>query len=503
MNISGTYTSLQPVQVGNLVQLVLNRPGFVMQVYEKSMLDYEITNINNLVTTQLFDNYLITVRLAGVGNLVLELYTNSTLTWSQIVTTLQFTNISLVVGSTGIFLLFDSTGITHLPGVTISQSPITILAQFGFNSNLLAVATINQIINRSTVYDSVGQTIYLYGTSDIPLLINNSTIINRNSLYSFVISLSTSLIPINTLVAENITIDDTAIINGNIAFTETSGSTGISSTLNYVSTGNNGFSTSLGIFETSDIQLYNNFIAILGKDLFVNVWYVYQYAYNGTQIAKTTVSLPETIQEATLSYNGNRFIVYGISKLSGGEYVLSEFDIYDNIEVWTTPLPPGAINLTGLISEVSVSYPANNCPSNTCPVTITNCCSNTIRVYGKRLPYLVGAVSEVIWPNGTGTSGPSGCITGFSPCTMCPTSCTGCTGMPVCCANTLLPGCVVPYIVRVDFILTKAFSPVVAGQEYFLNLATNSITRDEILGRYIGTALDTQRVLMLSTGCLC
>jgi hypothetical protein len=501
MNISGTYTSLQPVIVGDLVQLVLNRQGAVMQLYEKQILNYEVPNLNNLITMQLYGDYLIVVRLPGIGFLSLELYTKGSLTWTQTLTTLQFSNISLVIGSSGIFLLFDSVGITHLPGVSISQSPITILSQFGFDSNLLSVCTISSTTSRSIVYDNTANTIYLYGTLSTPLRINNSTVVNRNSLYSFAISLSTTLVPINTLVAEAITIELLAVNNGNIAFTERNGS---STSLNYVSVDNTGFTVSLGLFTTYDLQFYSNFIAVLGNELLVNAWYVYQFLFDGTEIAKTTVSLPQTIEEATLAFNLDRFIVYAISRLAGGNYILSEFDIYDSIEVWSTPIPPNSTNLSGVTSELTISYPTTGCSNTgtTCP-SGTTCCSNTIRVYGKRLPYFIGAVSEVIWPNGTGTTGPSGCIEGFSPCSECPIGCTGCTGSPICCSNVVIPNCGIPYIVTVDFIKTNAFSPVIAGQEYYINILTGRVTTDETLGRYLGTAIDDETVVMLSSGCTC
>lgn len=487
MEFSGRYSSIQPVQKGDVVQLVLGREGFVMKVYEKQSFAFERGNLNVLKRIVIFNEYIITVRETNRGNIVIEAFVANVSIWSQTITALTVFDLSLVVGNSGVFLLMNADGVITLPnGSTIQQDPTRVVIRFSLrDGTMIGYSTIQGPTFIDIIYDNEINVALLHGNSTTPLIINGINIVDKSSLYSFIVSLSPTLTPTNTLIVDDAIIDRIAAGRGNIAYTERiNGETELS----FYTIGGSSWTKSLGVFNVAELEILNNFVAVLGNDPVAQTWTLYQYTFDGTEINNVILPVEGVIRNTQLAFNQNRFILYTIHDLqevNPVESFLTEYDIYDDVVVWRTPISQSSTLLTGDVSLVAIGN------------------ENNLTVYRKRLPALIGAVSEVLWPlTGTGTTGQTGCPPGFHPCSgceQCEAGCTGASDVSGCCPDNILPGCRLPYIVNVDFILTRAFSPVIPGQEYFLN-TNNEISIDERSNRYIGTALDRERVLMLATG---
>lgn len=483
MEISGTYSSIQPVTKGDLVQLVVNKEGFVMKVYEKASFSYLRDDFNEIKAMSIFNEYLVTVRELNRGNIKIETFLKGVSIWSQTIVGLSIVDLSIEVGNAGIFLLFSGDGIITLSnGVLINKGPVRVLNRLELKSgNLIAYSIIQGALELNIIYDQVTNISLIAGNTNKPIVINGVTVINKNNPYSFIIPLSPTLISTQPLIVDNALIEEIAVGNSNIAYTVTINGQVELSFYSETST----WTKNLGAVKVLELEIYDNFVAVVAKDLVQNIWAIYQYTFDGIEINDTTLPVEGFIRLTKLAYNKDRFILYAIvddRETNPTKSSLVEYDIYDDVIAWETPIDLGANFLTGDISLVSLG---------------TN---DNLTVYNKRLPALIGAVSQVLWPT-SGQSGGTGCPPGFHPCRPGENPCTGLTGgTGRCCPDNVLPGCRLPYIVTVDFILTKAFAPVIPGQEYFMSTINKDITDVETGNRYIGTALDKERVLMLATG---
>lgn len=495
--ISGVYSSAQSLQVGDIVQLVLGQEGFVMKVYERSTFAFELDNLTVLQATAVFGNYVITVQETNRGNILVQEWTAGTLVWSQTVTALTIFSVSVVAGAAGVFLLINADGVITLPNsVVIQQSTgsINILMSFALsNGQMTAYTTIQNPTVINLTYDNANNVSLIYGNATVPLIIGGATIIDQATLYSFAIFLSPTLTPSTILAVTGIVITQLAAGSGNIAYSVTSfGST----TLFFFGADGTTWSQDLGVFTITEIAIYPGFVSILGFGLIESEFSVFQYTLTGVQINMAVLPFIGFIILTQFAFDGIDFILYAVitnSLTNPTIATLAEYNIFDDVIAWSINIPVTTKFLAGVNSLVTVGFDGN-----------------TVDAYGKRLPAVVGAVSAVLWQPGV-TGGTGACPPGFTMCTgSCPncfgSGCTGPSGTTggvtgSCCPNTVLPGCVSPYIVEVDFTLTTAFAPVIPGQEYFID-ANRQITTNEVLTKYIGTALDSKRVLMLATGSL-
>lgn len=488
MEISGIYSSLQPVRRGDVVQLVFGKKDFVMKVYDKPRFSFELTNMFSLRQIAVFNQHVITLREASRGVVIVEAFIRNNLQWSQTINALTIYSMEMVVGNGGVFVLIHGDGIIHLPnGTNIQQGITRVLVRFTLNGQMIAYTTIQGPDLVGVLYDYGEENAAIYGSTKRTLVINGATVISESAPYSFAVALSPTLNPSEILTTDNMSIVKISAGNGDIALIEEIDGV---ATLFFFNNNDTSWSVALGLFEVSEIQVFDNFIAVVGNEFEQRKYVVYQFNFDGTQINKSILPFEGNVIDTQLAYDNNRFLLYAIIEVEGGRSLV-EYNIYDAIIVWSTPVLLNALLVSGTTELVVVGSGSN------------------IQAYTKRLPALIGAVSEVLWPiQGTGSTGSTGntgrgCPTGFHGCTGCPECESECTGgfSGGCCPDNILPGCILPYVVRVDFILTKAFAPVIPGQEYFLDLS-NRITTDEMLDRYIGTALDFERVLMLATGSL-
>jgi hypothetical protein len=495
--ISGTYSSVQSLQVGDVVQLVLGQDGFVMKVYEKSTFAYELNNLTALQAIAVFDIYTITVQETNRGNVVVQAWTGGISVWSQTITALTIFNVAVVAGAAGVFLLINADGVITLPNsVVIQQSSgtINILMAFALsNGQMTAYTTIQNPTIINLTYDNANDVSLIYGNATVPLIIGGAVIIDQSGLYSFAVFLSPTLTPSTILAVSGIVITQLAAGSGNIAYSVTSfGST----TLFFFGADGTTWSHDLGVFTITEIAIYPGFVATLGFGLIESEFSVFQYTLTGVQINMAVLPFIGFIILTQFAFNGIDFILYAVitnSLTNPTIATLAEYNVFDDVIAWSINIPVTTTLLAGVNSLVAIGFDGN-----------------TVDAYGKRFPAVVGAVSAVLWQPGV-TGGTGACPPGFTMCTgSCPncfgSGCTGPSGATggvtgSCCPNNVLPNCLSPYIVQVDFTLTTAFAPVIPGQEYFLD-ASRQITTNEVATKYIGTALDSQRVLMLATGSL-
>jgi phage tail protein X len=305
---------------------------------------------------------------------------------------------------------------------------------------------------------------------------NNTVVIDKTSEYAYVITLSPTLTPECILVADNIVITDIVANGGNIAYTERHDNI---TTLNFVGVGPDeqcansdiSWTVNLGDFTVGDLIFYGTVIAIVGQTNNL-VIQVLQYNIDGTLKASQVLPDEGTVLAYQFAVVGNDFLLYTIADnlIFGRELV--EYNVIDNILIWTTPIPQDSTLLAGTIDRVATAS------------------TNMIKSFTKRWPGLIGVVSEVIAPNYAGP----GCAPFWSPCVV--------EGVQICCPdNPPLPNTgQAPYVVRVDFGLTSALAPVIPGQEYFINNDGLVTVDDTPPNKYIGTALDSTRVLLKMTG---
>jgi hypothetical protein len=480
MDISGTYSSIQPVKKGDIVQLVLGKNGFVMKLYEKGILISDILNLLTLWQIVVFDNNIYITQKVSRGVVNVKSYNKSDLLWSQTINAMTIFQIYMATGTNGVFVLIRANGNIFIPGGPVihqNTDTVWVLIRFSLQGQMIAFTTIKNPDTMQILYDTEKNVAVISGTSTNALTIGSITVVNNDKLYSFIVYLSPGLLPTTTIVVDNIIIDHIAVNNGNIIYTKVEA--GIT-TIYFLNTNNeNSWNQSLGILTVLNLSIFDSFITILGFELVETSKFVFKYDLIGTLLTKQELQFEGNISKSQFAYNGVTLLLYTIAHINTDKHLI-EYNLSEDVAIWSTLLPPDYQLLGGTNSLVSVGSLSN------------------MRIYGKRFPALVGVVSEILWPT-NGMVHP-GCPPGFHQCTQCP-PCEGCTGSQFigqCCPDNLLQGYKAPYIVKVDFIITKGLSPVVPGQEYFVGPKGN-VNTDE-LGIYLGTALDNERVLMLATG---
>src|SRR3972149_3075976 len=385
MQLSSIYSSIQPVQVGDVVQLLYGKKDFVMRVYDKSTFGFDLRNLSTIKQIAIFENHTIIVREISRGVLAVNFYDANILVWSRIINALTIYETQLAVGEAGIFVLFQGDGVITLPnGRVIQQGLVTVLVQFSLQGDVSGSTTIQGPNYTNITYDLQTNRISIFGASSKPLIIGGSTIIDKSSLYSFFVFFAPTLIPINPpLVADDLSVELAAAGKNNIAFTDTVEDI---TTLYFHGTLGQDWSVILGTFDVDELGIFNNFVALVGKEVNQEKLTIYQFDFNGIQVSKTVLPIEGEVLQTKFASGDNRFVLYTTTVIPGG-HVLTEYDIFDDIITWTTPLNFKPDFLGGTITSIVV---AND---------------SRLESYGKRLPALVGAVSEVLWPDQTGQTG--------------------------------------------------------------------------------------------------
>lgn len=473
MAISGQYYSLQSVVKGDLVQLVFGQKDFVMKIYERGVPGLTIPDMTGTVQIAMFNDMLYVLRNPVAGTIIVEAFANEVLLWRQTIAALNIFHLSFTVDQGGVYVLFRGNGVIQIPnGPTMNVRDGWVLIRFGENGQTIAATNITGATDMIVTNNNGEGNAVIYGNSTKPLIMNQRTVIDKTTLYSFAIFVSPTLGPNEVFVIDDIVVEKVAAGFNSLAHIERENT---ETTLIFNGVTGAMWTADLGDAEVEELQIFSGFLAVIAKNNTTNKWFLSQYSLEGELTSTAILPVEGDILVTQMAFNQARFLVYAISSIEGGR-LLTEYDALDNILVWSVSVPTDTNLVTGTVSKVAIHY------------------TNTIRYFAKRLPALVGAVSEVLWPGGTGTTG---CPPGFNTCT-CPTGSTGCIP-PNCCPIHVLPDGSFPTVVRVDFIVTSAFAPVIPGQEYFLG-NNSKLTTVETPKRYIGTAIDDTKVIMLQTG---
>lgn len=455
MSISGTYASIQSVTVGSVVQLVYGQEGYVMRVYETGNFTYEIANLNELVGLSVFNNIIYVLIRSSTG-LMINAYSGDGMNpiWSQNIGVHLATQIEIVSGPGGVYILFftENSNIILPGGTSIPASPQYIIVRFSTQGLIISYTTLTGTGGSipHITYNSGINTAVLYGASTKSLVLGGRTIITSTTLYSYAIILSPSLKASRVFQENSVTILKLSSNSGNIAYVDRSDEI---TTLSFHSNLNN-WTYDLGNFDVNEITVIPNGVFLVGRNIGGLQYLLYSFSPSGVLVSTAVLQISGVLLKAQFSFLANVLLLYTLSNIEAENYIVGEYNVIDDIIVWRTAVPSGTIWLAG---------------SGT---TVASGTDSIIDVYGKRLPALVGAVSEIL-----------------------------CAGIQNCSSYPRLPNGAFPYTVTVDFILTTAFSkiiPVIPGQEYFLDIngTVTVIPNDQ---RYIGTALDKSRVLMLAT----
>lgn len=489
MEISGQYYAIQNVAKGDLVQLVYGQEGFVMRVYEKSKFLYTVNDTNVLQGIGMNGTSLFVLSETLHGNLRIYRVDNNVVVWTQAVNGANFSHLDFVVGNDGVYLYMVGDSVITLPnGISIQDTHLKVLVKFSLSGTLMGFSNIKGPYEVKMAYDFQINEMVMYGNSTEPLYMNNTLVIDRHILYGFIIGLGSTLSPLKIIESLGTIIVRLAAGNGSIAFTN------VTDALTYMHFINNlgeDWSVILGNVTVRNIEIFANFIGVVAQDDYTPTnWILYQYAFTQQKILEAPLPVQGIPIHTAFAAGPNRFLLYIIANNMGGA-ILTEYNVFDDVVAWSIPIPVDPLYVAGDISSVSVAY------------------TNSVLVFGKRLPAVIGVVAE-IYQRGTGptcgtgfvyTPGLTGCVnpgpTGYTGPTGC-VSCPGPTPCPTCIVPYVLPNGLRPQSVKVEFVLTTALAPVIPGQEYFINSQGNA-TQSDINTRYIGTALDSTRVLLLST----
>ncbi len=489
MDVSGTYLALQFVEVGDLVQLAYGREGYVMLVYERPFFSHQIIGLSNVRHISLFNDIVYAVSRPSPGTVTIQAFarqggllatvatnTGQNLSlvppptipiWSQTITMMTTYSTNVMVGPGGVYVLIWGDGNFLLPNAnTVQQANVRVLLRFGLDGVFIGYTTIQGALAADIIYDYGSNEAVIFGNANDPLVIAGDLVINRLSPYSFVISLTPSLLPDKVLQADDIIITDIAANGTNLVYTHREDGNTI---LNYLGVDGGDWHTSLGAFTTGDLGFFTDTIAVVGtNDNIPTETRIILSDITGQNITNRVLPTEGVTELYQFAVDSDAFLLYAISSIPGGKQLI-EYNVQDDILIWAVSVPDDVNLLTGTTNAVSVGD------------------NNTVSIFGKRWPGLIGVVSELLVQ---GWAGP-GCPPTYQPCS--PDVC--CPTLPPL-PNTGEP----PQVIKVDFGLTSAFAPTTPGQEYFIDNNGDVTTDETPPNRYIGTALDATRVLLKMTG---
>lgn len=480
--ISGQYSAIQPVGVGSVVQLVFNQENFVMLVYDLPDPGPIISDTSIITNVGILGLFVVTVRQQNRGTIVIETYNSRVLVWSQLIFALDITDIDLIVTDVGVAVSMITAGVVNLPNNTnITDGYSNLIVTFDLPTGVVTgTTTLTGTTGIKLGYDRGLEALFFFGITTGILSVNDVPLITDQGedLYSFAILLSPGMAP-TRFITVNMAIPLFASFDGNFLYNQVLPST--VTVLTYVPIDpTQVWITSLGVLDVQEIEMYPDFIAVVGLDIF-GVPHIIRLTYTGAQLdsAQPWTSTQNIITLATqVAVGPTKFILYLLTEEQGQKF-LYEYDFANMVIVWRISVPLATNLIAGSVELVAAA-------------TLQD-----LSIFTKRLPAVFGMVSQVLWPAAIPPSEPDDvCPPGFHQGNPgdCPEGV-----VPCCLPNNILPNGQLPYIVIVDFLLTEALAPVIPAQEYFLG-PNGLVTTDSSSKIYIGTALDTKRLLMLTTG---
>lgn len=490
MEISRQYYSAQSLLRGQLVQLEENMEGYVTALYDRRTLSSSL-NLQQIKVIRVWENMAFVLNQQSRSQLILSAFTTTLFepknsgnplanvrpSWSGTFSALDFANIQMVVGDTGIFVSFFSNGNVFLPnGSSIQQTPAQILTRLSLDGQVVASTFIQGSDLINITFDNSTKTAVIYGNSNLPLVISRRVIISRTmSPYSFVVFLSLSLVAEKTFVDDQTVVELLVAGNKNIAYIDQN------NYLFYYEENGNNWDVSFQGYNVLNLLINNNTIIIVFRDNSTGKYYFQNYDISGNVFRSGNIPITGTVITASMNLqNTNRLFVLVLRE---DILYVEEYDLLQLVRIMSKSVPNNSIFVSGSDSLMGVASTSN------------------LQLYQTTMTRLVGVVSQILTPSPTPLPPGQQCPPGFYPCVDCP-PCNnrGCTGFPIdgCCPEQLLPNCKAPMVVQVDFGITTALAPLIPGQEYFID-SQKRLTTDSSSNRYLGTALDSTTLYMNSS----
>lgn len=469
--ISGEYLAIQSVSVGTPVQLVLGQDRRVRQIYQIGQFGFDfevptqtvitlavfITGVGSIlyVVNQTQDGLTLTAyRLNIPGRCCPTDTTVTTTLWSASTACFNPTNIQLVGGDGGIFLMFYSSNIVTLPnGVTLPGIPQAALQRYSpVNGRVLNWTVLQGDPAVKITYDPGLSLAVLYGSTQENIILGTVTVFAPNppALYSYVIILNASLGVQRSIAEPGITISLLSSYGGNIAYIQAL------ELIYHSADGTVNWIAQLMNITPYILLVLPNGVFIVGVGGTIST-----FTPNGVLLSNLAIVLPGTFVTAVFAYSDNVVLTYILSKVGGDtpHNVLSEYNLFDLILTWRSEIDVDLNIIAGTTEWVSAGS------------------AIAVDVYTKRLPRVIGIVREII-PVEDARNAELMSLEG-SPSDV---NLQQLTSIPV----------------IVDFTVTPALAPLIPGAEYFLD--SQRVINTTNTGRYLGTALNSIDFLISQSG---
>lgn len=511
MNISGAYYGFETsLSVGTIMQLVQGQENYAMTINEISDFLYTLPdlpisqdtppntiNTQNVLDAVIYNDFVYVINSPDRGIIYIACYDGNNIIWTNVIATMDIVRAQLAVNSTGLYVDIKGKGLWQLGDKSVIPWTEEIVALFQFqliDGVLLNSGYYRGILGSRVAVDESSNDVYLYGFSENPIFYGNSQTpsINKEGLYSFLIFLGPQMNPINIWTSDDSVYTKLRIKSGYIVYTTL---TVGSQTVLHVINNNDPLASwelVLGDYLVEDLSIGSVTFSIFGRDK-INLLTYNLDAYNLvntvlpiTFVTRNVINFQSLLTFACLAHNAEALYLYTITEglLGSNTDILSEYWAA-GVFVWQTEIPKENRYLQCSGDYVCVGY------------------ENNTYKYQKKWPFVVGVVSEILWPSEN------------NPCCdpnthyLKPGECCGSAG-----TCTLVPQSSPPYlintVVKLDFLITDAYSKpnpfltqVIPGQTYFINNNGNITTASFENGNtnsYFGTAIDSKKILLLRNG---
>lgn len=512
MDISGVYYAVQEMEVGTLAQLVYGEENVVSKVFEVAQYSETVVSKPGFKAFGVSGVGLNIVYVYEVSPGILEIDADYGGTkWIRTIRCGTPVECELIVTPTALYLQIYCDSDVIIPGMQVikgsKDTKRWIIIKINSGGTAVAFTVVNYAQTVNMVYDVKTENISLYGVSNNLLKFNTGTLVSTSGNFSYIVALSTLMVPVLKTYKQNYDLIYLDSRNANLLLADKIN--GIVR-LSYIESNKNipTWVADYGLSELLDVNQFDNFIAFVGKDAESGNYVSYVINNFNQLLSSSTISTSGTITMGALGYKDYKLLFVYMSEDENGIH-MSEYDVFSDYEIWSYTLDITKPYQIGAAFGRIVIYS-----------------NDKFEFYIKRYPSLIGVVSQVLYPCPEGQTGcwcdqPADCCENNDNCppglqnvlknlksyqnnnknNKCVSNQEEVECRDVTNPNgdaDAQPSRKNPRIVKVDFVMTKAYKNLVPGAEYYIN-SVGEITTNTMNTKLIGTALDKQRLLLSST----